>query len=74
MFLINMIENCEIFNKKNTEQLEKILSMLENAYGMGDVNLNEIHYWQFKEIYETAHGVAHKDVIMKFVLSYFNFD
>lgn len=37
-------------------------------------NINEIFYWQFQEIYETAHGVAAQDVIMKFVLNYLTFD
>lgn len=40
MFLINMIENCEIFTSKNTEQVEKILNMLEAVYGMGMDNIN----------------------------------
>lgn len=48
--------------------------MIEAVYGMGMDNINEIHYWQFKEIYETAHGVSNKDVIMKFVLNYLVFD
>ena len=74
MFLINLIENSDIFKSKNTEQVEKIINMIQSVYGMGTDNINEIQYWQFKEIYETAHGVSHKDVIMKFVLNYLVFD
>ena len=47
MFLINLIENCYLFSGKTTEQLEKILNMLEEVYG-GKNMLNEVHYWQFK--------------------------
>ena len=36
--------------------------------------MSEVHFWQFKEIYETAHGVAHQDIIIKLVTSYLSFD
>ena len=68
MFLINLIENSEIFTSKTTEQVEKIINMIQSVYGTGMNNINEIQFWQFKEIYETAHGVSHKDIITKFVM------
>jgi hypothetical protein len=40
MFLINLIENSSIFNTKSTEQLEKLLNMLESVYGAGMDNIN----------------------------------
>lgn len=43
-----MIENCTIFKDKTTEQLEKLLNMLELIYGKGMDNINEIFYWQFQ--------------------------
>ena len=47
--------------------------MLRDVYGMGS-DMSEVHYWQFKELYEAAHGVAEKDVITKLVLSYLGFN
>lgn len=44
MFLINLIENCPLFAERTTEQLEKLLAMLEFVYGRGEDNLSEISY------------------------------
>lgn len=46
--------------------------MLRRVYGKEEIT--ELDFWQFKEIYETAHGVAEPPLIMKFVLTYLQFD
>ena len=47
--------------------------MMKEVYGKGS-EMSEVHYWQFKELYEAAHGVAEKEVITKLVLSYLGFN
>lgn len=46
--------------------------MLAKVYRQDQIR--EIEFWQFKEIYETALGVAQPALIMKFVLAYLDFD
>jgi hypothetical protein len=74
LLLANLLRNCHIFSSKNQAQLSRLMGMLNRLYLVGGGTLNEISYWQFKEIYETAHGVAEAGVITKFVLTYLGFD
>ena len=55
------------------KQLNLIVGLINQIYGKGE-RIEEIQFWQFKEIFETAHGVSDKTIIMKFVLTYLPFD
>ena len=50
------------------------MKVVETLYSKKGHPFKEIQFWQFQEIIEAAHGVAHYKVIMKIVLAYLPFD
>lgn len=58
LLIENLFSNCYLFKTKTKEQIRKILAVIAKLYGVQEHMLKEIQFWQFKQIFETAHGVA----------------
>lgn len=73
LLMVNLLENHPLFRNKRENQTKALLAMLSRLYNRGQP-MTELTFWQFKEMVETAHGVADKKLIMSYVLAYLPFD
>ena len=59
LILKNVIQNCSVFKSMRPAQIRIILEVIKKVYAKGQ-DMDQLQFWQFKEILETAHGIADK--------------